>query len=160
MWNDIFNIFTEKNSLKSRKIRLKRFFLSGTSWMSEQPGLEFAPQSLRSQISPSMPPPVLFIISMVSITTTNLGRQLIQGKNLASPSTRWILLGLKQIFKNALCPNYSPFPLDLIGISGKQWRKFYCSQRYHACYQNKIDSRSSNRLVSLDSHESGILWLL
>ena len=32
--------------------------------MSEHTGLEFAPQSPRSQNSPSMPPLVLFIISM------------------------------------------------------------------------------------------------
>ena len=32
--------------------------------MSEHPGLEFAPQSLRPQILPSMSPLVLFIISI------------------------------------------------------------------------------------------------
>ena len=35
--------------------------------MSEHTGLEFAPQSPRSQNSPSMPPLVLFIISMFAI---------------------------------------------------------------------------------------------
>ena len=34
--------------------------------MSEHPGLEFAPQKTRSQMLPSMPPLVLFIISMGS----------------------------------------------------------------------------------------------
>ena len=38
--------------------------------MNEYPGLEFAPQSPRSQISLSMPPLVLFIISM-RIATKN-----------------------------------------------------------------------------------------
>ena len=33
--------------------------------MSEHPGLEFAPQTQRSPILPSMPPLVLFIISMI-----------------------------------------------------------------------------------------------
>ena len=36
--------------------------------MSEHPGLKFAPQTTRSPILPSMPPLVLFIISMASHT--------------------------------------------------------------------------------------------
>ena len=38
--------------------------------MSEHSGLEFAPQSPRSQNSPSMPPLVLFIISMLHTPRT------------------------------------------------------------------------------------------
>ena len=40
--------------------------------MSEHPGLEFAPQSSRSAILPSMPSLVLFIISMAMTLTNTL----------------------------------------------------------------------------------------
>ena len=40
--------------------------------MSEHPGLEFSPQSARSQILPSMPPLVLFLISMLLKTSDKM----------------------------------------------------------------------------------------
>ena len=147
----IFLIFLrKKNSLKSRKIRLKTTFFVWNIVNEWTTGTWICPPIV------AFPN---FTLDAPSSVIDNLYGQY-NDYEFETSATRWILLGLKQIFKNTLCPNYSPFPLDLIGISGKQWRKFYCSQRYHACYQNKIDSRSSNRLVSLHSHESGILWLL
>ena len=43
--------------------------------MSEHPGLELAPQSSRPPILPSMPPLVLFIISMVETTKREMFSQ-------------------------------------------------------------------------------------
>ena len=53
--------------------------------MSEHPGLEFAPQSPRSQISPSMPPLVLFIISMA---ITRIEKNKTSGKYINRPLHR------------------------------------------------------------------------
>ena len=70
-----FQYFYEEKHFKKQKNSSKMTFLPGTSWMSEHPGLEFAPQKPRSQILPSMSSLVLFIISMVKVVCPHWSQQ-------------------------------------------------------------------------------------